>query len=704
MEEKNYLLGATIVKYLINEQKQVSFVLVPKICEKDVKNPWDIPPDKFNAVAIHNKDWRIGSLVQLHLRHHSRSGSGGNTMKYSESVSSLKFTSQELLESAVETKIITILTADEGYKVSHTLTHPVGQTGFIVETTFINESEKELTLEMLSSFSFDNLSPFQTDDAPNKINLHRFKGGWSLEGKHICEPIENLSLEKAWFNAFTESERFGVIGSWPVGRYFPMALVEDKECGVLWGAQISHNASWQMELTRYGDTLSFSGGLADMDFGGWYKTLMPSECFTAPPAFITAIKGDHADTCQSITQLHNIACNAFGEEGLPIVFNEWCTSWGNPTHENMVGYAKKLKDSQVKYLVIDAGWTCTPENSFGQGSNGEWNIDTNKFPDIKETSRMLREEGYTPGIWFEFEVTTKGARVYESDYDEMHLKRDGIVINTGGGRTFWDFRNPSVTQYLTEKVIDFLKDNDFGYLKVDYNGSIGLGCDGSDSLGEGLREHMDAVRNFFIQIKRQIPDIIIENCASGGHRSEPSMMGVTALTSFSDAHECIEIPYVAANLHYLMLPRQSLVFATLHGTDSDQRLKYSLSATFLGRMCLSGDIMDLSEDQWDILRKSEDFYTKVAPIIKDGKTKIYGNRSLNMRYPEGTQVVVRSTQDEILVVCHAFNNPSNEIEIELPKAHYTIVDSYYNDYISLNGNRLIVSKMASLTGCAIRLS
>lgn len=704
MEEKNYLLGDTIIKYLVNEVKQVSLILVPKVCENDVKNPWDIPPDKFNPVPIHNKDWKMGSLVHLHLRHHNRSISGGSTMKYSESVSNLKFSAQETIANNGTTTIVTTLIADEGYKVIHTLTHHVGQTAFIVETTFKNESENKLTLEMISSFSFENLSPFQLDDAPNKINFHRFKGGWSLEGKHICEPIENLSLEKAWIDVFTESERFGVLGSWPVGRYFPTALVEDREYGVVWGAQISHNASWQMELTRYGDTLSYSGGLADMDFGNWFKTIMPSESFTAPQAYITAIKGDFADTCQSLTKLHNIACDEFGEEGLPIVFNEWCTTWGNPNHNNMIDYAEKLKGSHVKYLVIDGGWTVTTGGSFGADGNGEWIIDTQKFPNIKETTQKLREEGFIPGIWFEFEVTTKGATVFESEYDAMHLKRDGIVINTGGARTFWDFRNPSVTEYLTEKVIYFLKDNNFGYLKVDYNASIGLGCDSSDSLGEGLRQHMEAVRYFFIQIKRQIPNIIIENCASGGHRLEPSMLGITAMSSFSDAHECIEIPYIAANLHYLMLPRQSQIWAVLHNTDSDQRLIYSLSATFLGRMCISGDINNLNENQFDILRKSEDIYTKVVHIIKNGKTKIYGKRSLNMRYPEGTQVVIRSTENEILVVCHSFNNPSDEIQIELPKDNYSIKDNFYNENISISGNKLIVSKMDSLTGCAVRLN
>ncbi|WP_310605348.1 glycoside hydrolase family 36 protein [Anaerosporobacter sp.] len=703
MQEKNYVIENTLLKYLINENKQVSLLLVPQSQARELKQPWDTEQTPAAPNPAHNKEWRMGSLVQLHLRHHSRCNSGGNSMKYSESVRNLQFASQDAIETADSTKIITTLTATEGYKVLHTLTHQKGQTAFSIETTFVNESNHAMTLEMLSSFSLDNISPFQEDDAPNKITLHRFKGGWSLEGKHISEPIETLSLEKSWASAFVESERFGVIGSWPVGRFFPMALLEDTEHQVLWGAQICHNASWQMEVTRFGDTLSLSGGLPDMDFGSWFKTIQPQESFSAPVAYITTHHGDYSEACQSITKLHNIAADQFGEEGLPIIFNEWCTTWGTPTHENMLSYAEKFKGHPVKYLVIDAGWSKTNDHMLGQAGNGDWIVDTTKFPNIKDTTTKLREKGYIPGIWFEFEVTTKGAQVYENEYDDWHLKRDGIVINCDGWRTFWDFRNPKVTAYLTEKIIMFLKENGFGYLKVDYNGSIGLGCDGCDSLGEGLRTQMEAVRLFFMEIKRQIPDIIIENCASGGHRLEPSMLGVTAMSSFSDAHECVEIPYIAANLHYLILPRQSQIWAVLHSTDTDTRLCYSLSATFLGRMCLSGDINNLSEHQWDLVKQSEDFYTSVAHIIKDGISKIYGERSLNMRYPEGTQAVIRTYEDELLIICHSFENPNESMQITLSSGAYTIQNAFNNKYISITGNVLTIAKMDCFEGCAVHV-
>ena len=75
-------------------------------------------------------------------------------------------------------------------------------------------------------------------------------------------------------------------------------------------------------------------------------------------------------------------------------------------------------------------------------------------------------------------------------------------------------------------------------MKIDYNETIGIGCDGAESPGEGLRKNMEASVSFIEKIKEEVPGIVLENCASGGHRLEPKLMSVMSMASFSDAHEC----------------------------------------------------------------------------------------------------------------------------------------------------------------------
>lgn len=700
MEIRSYKIGETDVLYFISKEGRVSLQLIPQKMRADLTKNWEKKNLDFDARREHNRDWRQGNLVQLHLRHHNRSMGSGMTMKYSESTYSLYFVEQQKEENRDSICIRTILKTSEGYEVIHVLKGVKGKRAFFCETSFVNGSDKEVELEMLSSFCLENLSPFRGENDPNdNLKLHRFRGGWALEGKHICESAEELGLQKAWIAGVPKGEKFGSIGSWPTEKFFPMAAVEDRENGVFWAAALEHNASWMMELTRDGDTFSFSGGIADFEAGAWMKRLKPGEVFTAPRAYITAVKGDMDEACQSLTALEDIAAETYGEQGLPVLFNEFCSSWGKPTQDKVLTYAEKLKGKGIRYLVIDAGWS---KGGTGQAGNGEWIVDTGKFPDMKGMNQTLRKMGFIPGIWFEFEVTTKGSPVFGQDYDDMHLKRDGVVIHTGGNRTFWDFTNPWVVNYLSERVIGLLKEYGFGYLKVDYNGNIGLGCDGSESLGEGLRKQMASVRQFFRKIREEIPELIIENCASGGNRTEPSMLGITAMTSFSDAHEAKEIPYIAANLRNLVLPRQNQIWAVLREDDSLERIEYGIAAGFMGRICLSGDVDRLSPEQWMKVEEGLGFYRRLERILINGITKVYGNVSEQIRHPEGTQVVVRKNAGEMLIVCHAFQNPMPLTEIPI-EAGYVLKASYGRPVLTIKQQAIIVEKMDEWTAAAAYL-
>ena len=67
-------------------------------------------------------------------------------------------------------------------------------------------------------------------------------------------------------------------------------------------------------------------------------------------------------------------------------------------------------------------------------------------------------------------------------------------------------------------MIGTLQRYGFGYMKIDYNETIGIGCDGAESLGEGLRRNMEASAAFFEKVRQEVPGIVLENCSSGGHR------------------------------------------------------------------------------------------------------------------------------------------------------------------------------------------
>jgi alpha-galactosidase len=619
----------------------------------------------------------IESLAQVKILGDAYSGgfAAGHTMRNSPSVDAFRFEKQDTQRDGEKTTILTTLKSERGHRIEHRLSWREGDAALEVAAEFFNDSDQPVTLEMLASFSLGGITPFAPDDAPGRLRVHRFRTGWAAEGRLETRSIEQLHLERSWAGAAAFSERFGQVGTMPVRKWFPFVAVEDTAAGVLWGAQLAWAGSWQMEIFRQHDDVCMSGGLADREFGHWMKTLAPGESLATPPATLACVHGTLDDLCDRLTAMQQRAVDAQPEveQDLPVVFNEFCTTWGDPQHDKLTAIADRLRGTDVRYLVIDAGWY-RPGAAGWDGAHGDWIPGAQLFPNgLEATAAAIRERGIIPGLWFEMESVGENSTAF-SLVDHM-LKRDGFPL-TVRGRHFWDLNDPWAENYLTERVIGLLDRCGFGYLKVDYNETIGLGCDDPDSPGEGLRRQVLGSYRFFEKIRARLPHIVIENCSSGGHRLEPSMLARTAMSSFSDAHELVEIPIIAANLHALMLPRQSQIWAVLHASDSGQRLAYSLAATFLGRMCLSGEIAKLTGAQWQLVLDAQRLYCKAAPVIKHGATRRFGEIGESWRHPLGWQAVRRISSDgkAALVVIHAFEDAPPQITVPLPPGAWRVTD------------------------------
>ncbi|MER7243235.1 glycoside hydrolase family 36 protein [Kribbella sp. NPDC000426] len=690
---KDYVLGDTIARYVRSgPDGPVGLVLMPAA----------------TVAQAAERSFTVESLVQIKIVGDSYpGGSAGRSLRNGETVGTLRFESQRTEEEADGgVAVVTTLRTHQDCLVEHYLHWQAGGTTLDSFVSVRNEGSAPVTLELLSSFSLTGLTPFGEDDTPGELVLHRLRSAWSGEGRLASDHVENLALEPAWAG-WDRCLRFGQVGSWPVHGFFPMAIVEDTRASVCWGAQIAHPASWQIELGRLDSALNLSGGIADRELGHWTKTLAGGEEVRTPVAYLTVTQGGVDDAAHRLTARHQRLLDVPAvEEDLPVIFNEYCTTWGSPSPASLRAIADRLAGKGIQYLVIDSGWYKAEGTEWFNG-HGDWELDRRTFPDgLSETLDRVRSAGMIPGIWFEFE--TVGSRATAFTLTDHLLKRDGVPV-TAGGRRFWDFRDPFVIAFLKERVIDFLKDNGFGYLKVDYNNSIGIGCDGAESLGEGLRQQMAAVHDFFRLIRQEMPDLVIENCASGGHRLEPSMLALTSMSSFSDAHECAEIPIIAANVQRAMLPRQNQIWAVLRADDAPQRLVYSLAATMLGRMCLSGDIHELTEEQWTLVSRAISFYRSAAPVIKNGRSDRFGPKVASYRRPEGWQAVRRLSDDgsQILLVAHRFGvADATRIEVPLPPGQYAVSDIYSQENLAveITDGHLTVDLDEPFSGAALMLA
>lgn len=655
---QEYKLGDMVAKYLIDrDSMQVGFQLLP---------------EKVSQENIITDNCFMESLIQYKLTGdiYNEAYAGGCSMRNSESVRKLKFSEQTDESIGEQLQVNTIMMDEDGHRLIHHLVWLKNMPYVRISCTFENQSKRDCCLEMFESFSLGGLSPYMQGDGNGTLWLHRVRSVWSQEGRHETIPVEDLQLEPAWDPHAVRCERFGQAGSMPVNRFFPFAAIEDRKNHIFWGAQIAHPASWQMEVYRKDNGLALSGGLADRELGHWMKHVEPGKNFTTPEAIVSTAQTDSFDIFTGRLTTAGLVEGFLkapeSEQDLPIVFNEYCTTWGNPSHENICEIVDAIKGKGFKYFVIDCGWYKENGIPWDIGM-GDYEVSSELFPDgMEKTVQVIKDAGMIPGIWFEIENVGSASRAYH--LTEHLLHKDNVVLTTYF-RRFWDMQDPWVDEYLTDKVIGTLKKYGFGYMKIDYNETIGIGCDGAESPGEALRKNMEATVLFIEKVKEEVPGIVLENCASGGHRLEPKMMSVMSMASFSDAHECEEIPIIAANLHRVIHPTQSQIWAVIRQDDSLKRIAYSISNTFLGRMCISGDVTQLAPEKWNLIEQGISFYGKIKDIIKEGQSYRYGPKIKSARHLEGWQALLRVGKNkQAYVVIHVFDGKLPEvIEIELPE-------------------------------------
>lgn len=688
-----YSLGDMTARYVTDETGKIGLILVPSSLAGEIDM---------------DKDCAADSFVQLKLAGDAYPGTFGNgaTMHDSGTVNDLRLANQSMDETPDSITITTCM-VQERFEIEHKLIWYKGYEALESYVIFRNTCAETLSLEMLHSFCLCMLTPFEKGVSRENILVHRLRSKWAYEASHESLLTESLNLTPAYIIQQAYSERFGERGNKPTNVFMPFVGVEDIKRGVLWGAQLGIGASWQIELFRRDNGLSISGGLPDYDFGHWLKDIVPGKQFISPSAYLTTCEGDIDELCHRLVYLQQRPLSALpaSEQALSVICNEWMTTCGNPTYNALQNMVEIIKNRGIKYFVIDAGWY---KNAVGEWDEytGDWLPSPEKYPQgFRKATEMIRQAGLIPGLWFEFETSGVYSELFKMDEHLLHRFGKPVISYK---RKFLDLKDPWVWEYLCDRVIGLMAENGIGYMKIDSNECSGIGNDGCESLGEGARQQAEMVEAFIKEIRRRIPEIVIENCSSGGMRLVPNMMALCGMASFSDAFETRENPIIAASVQRVILPRQSQIWAVLREKSDDREMYYALASAFLGRMCVTGDLCSLDAHQLLLMDRAIECYSKAVAVIKNGKSRICGPKVINLRQPEGWQAVIRKglDTDEVLAVVHTFGDPVEKmIEIPLFEGDYGISWCFCRDSVdcSVKGGKLCVKMNGTYEGAVIML-
>ena len=180
-------------------------------------------------------------------------------------------------------------------------------------------------------------------------------------------------------------------------------------------------------------------------------------------------------------------------------------------------------------------------------------------------------------------------------------------------------------------VLDrLIADYGVGYIKMDYNITTGIGTDHqSDSYGEGMLAHNRAYLAWLDRLFERYPELVIENCGSGGMRHDYAMLARHSIQSLTDQTDYLRNGAIAAAGASAVTPEQCAVWSyPLEQGDSEEAI-YNMINSMLLRIHQSGYLNQLTNERFALVAEGIEVYKNIRqhipqadPIWPTGMPKI----------------------------------------------------------------------------------
>ena len=174
-------------------------------------------------------------------------------------------------------------------------------------------------------------------------------------------------------------------------------------------------------------------------------------------------------------------------------------------------------------------------------------------------------------------------------------------------------------EHVTEVIDRVVRDYGVGYIKMDYNIEPGIGTEvDADSFGDGLLEHERAYLAWLDGIYKKYPDLVIENCSSGGLRMDYAMLARNSIQSTSDQEDYRNYATISANAAIGVTPEQAAIWSYPLRDGTKEEVIFNMVNALLLRIHQSGHLAEISPERFELVKEGIDCYKEIRSGIKDG--------------------------------------------------------------------------------------
>ena len=515
----------------------------------------------------------------------------------------LRYVSHEINGETLKIKLL-----DEKFGLSVTLIYRVYDDCGLIERSAVitNSGEYDAELEIFSSGILH--LPYR-----DEYRLTSLTGKWSEEYRVSRERIRDGQTVLQTRNILSGADAL------------PFFAIDegdaDERRGNVWFGSLVWSGTHKIVVERgvCGD-VSVSAGINSFDCR---INLKPGESFETPELVLGFTEEGFGRMSRDIHAFErkHIMSKIEAERIMPVVCNAYGTYFGAINEEKILSLIEPAHEIGVEAFIVDAGWSGEGED-YRRGM-GDWNQNLIRFPHgMKRISDELHSRGMMFGLWMEPECVHPDSELFH-EHPDWVFGSEARGRYPEGVRYALNFALDEVRDYMTEKILTLIEECGVDYFKIDYNRylfEVGNQLTGRETWVK----YVENLGKCYLAVKEKYPEILFENCAGGGMRTDLSMLRFSGRINRSDNQDPLDILKIHEGFSYLMLPK--LAGGGCHISDVYTRhhngritpMKYQAEVAMMGSLAIGKNLAGITEGEREELKGYVEKYKSIRHIVHLG--------------------------------------------------------------------------------------